>query len=165
MILALGGCGSDGDGNGGGPPTLSTPPPPVRTPLNGAYDLVIAPAASCGLADAPYVLSLNVSTFATGSGNELRGTLPSGGNELVLDMLYPLPGQLQGALSTRSTVPLATGGALHLRGNGSGVVSLSADGRGELLDGEMVGDIAYYPEGASGRICTGPGHSWSLLAR
>ena len=165
VLVALGGCSSDGNGNGSGPPTISTPPPPITIPLNGAYDLVIAPAPSCGLADVPYVLPLNVSTFATGSGNELRGALPTGGDDLVLDMLYPVPGQLQGALSTRDTVPLPGGGALHLRGNGSGWVSLSADGRAELLDGPMVGDVAYYPDGASGRLCTGDGHSWSLVAR
>lgn len=164
ILLALGGCSSDEDG-GSGPPTLSTPPPPVTIPLNGTYDLVIAPAPSCGLADTPYVLPVNVSTFATGSGNELRGTLPTGGDDLVLDMLYPVPGQLKGALSTRDVVPLPGGGALHLRGNGSAWVSLSADGRAETLDGPMVGDIAYYPDGVSGRFCTGDGHSWSLVAR
>jgi hypothetical protein len=164
VLVALGGCSSDEDG-GNGPPTLSTPPPPVTVPLNGAYDLVIDPAPSCGLTDTPYVVPVSVSTFATGSGSELRATLPTGGDELVLDMLYPGPGRLEGALSTRATVPLPAGGALHLRGNGSGWVSLSGDGRAELLDGPMVGDIAYYPDGVSGRLCVRDGHSWSLVAR
>ena len=164
MLVALGGCSSDENG-GNGLPTLSTPPPPVTVPLNGAYDLVIDPAPSCGLTDTPYVVPVNVSTFATGSGNELRATLPTGGDQLVLDMLYPVPGRLQGALSTRATVPLPAGGALHLRGNGSGWVSLSGDGRAELLDGPMVGDIAYYPDGVSGRLCVRDAHSWSLVAR
>jgi hypothetical protein len=162
-LVVLGGCSSDGDGNG--PPTVSTPPPPVTTPLNGSYDLVIAPAPSCRLADTPYVLPVNVATFATGAGNELRATLPTGGDELALDMLYPAPGQLQGSLSTRDAVPLPAGGALRLRGSGSGWVSLSTEGRGEIRDGPMIGDITYYPDGVSGRLCTRDAHSWSLLAR
>jgi hypothetical protein len=161
MLVALGGCGDEG----GSPPTISTPPAPVTIPLNGTYDLVIAPAPSCDLADAPYEVPVTVSTFATGNGNELRATLPTGGDDLALDMLYSAPGQLRGALSTRSTVPLVAGGVLYLRGNGSGWVSLSADGRAELLDGPMVGDVAYYPDGVSGRLCAGDGHSWSLVAR
>jgi hypothetical protein len=161
MLVALGGCGDEESGS----PTISTPLPPVTLPLNGTYDLVIAPAPSCGLANAPYVLPLDVSTFATAGGTELRGTLPSGGDALTLDMLYPAPGRLEGALSTRNTVPLLAGGTLRLRGNGSGVVSLSAEGRAELLDGPLVGDIAYFPNGVSGRTCTGSGHSWSLVAR
>jgi hypothetical protein len=162
-LVALGGCSSDGDGSG--PPTVSTPPPPGTTPLNGSYDLVIAPAPSCGLADTPYVVPVNVSTFATGRGNELRATLPSGGDDLTLDMLYPAPGRLQGSLSTRNTVPLPAGGRLFLRDNGSGWVSLSTEGRAEILDGPMVGDIAYYPDGVSGRLCVRDNHSWSLVAR
>jgi hypothetical protein len=164
VLVALGGCSSDENG-GSGPPTISTPPPPVTIPLNGTYDLVITPAPSCGLVDAPYVVPVNVSTFATGNGNELRATLPTGGDDLVLDMLYPVPGQLQGALSTRATVPLPAGGALYLRGNGSGWVSLAADARAELLDGPMAGDVAYYPDGVSGRLCVRDAHSWSLVAR
>lgn len=111
------------------------------------------------------MLPVNVSTFATGSGNELRATLPTGGDELVLDMLYPVPGQLQGALSTRDVVPLPAGGTLHLRGNGSGWVSLSTEGRAEVLEGPMAGDVAYYPDGVSGRFCSRDRHSWSLVAR
>jgi len=162
-LFALGGCSSDGSGNG--LPTVSTPPPPITTPLNGSYDLVIAPAPSCGLADTPYVLPVSVATFATGGGNELRATLPNGGDDLALDMLYPAPGQLQGALSTRSTVRLPAGGRLFLRANGSGWVSLSAEGRAEILEGPMIGDIAYYPDGVSGRLCVRDNHAWSLVAR
>jgi hypothetical protein len=162
-LLVLGGCSSDGDGNG--LPTISTPPPPVTLPLNGSYDLVIAPAPSCQFDDTPYVLPVNVSTFATGGGNELRATLPTGGDDLALDMLYPVPGQLEGSLSTRNMVPLPAGGAIRLRGNGSAWVSLSAGGRAEVRDGLMIGDVTYYPDGVSGRLCTRDVHSWSLLAR
>jgi hypothetical protein len=162
-LLILGGCSSDGDGNG--PPTVSTPPPAVTLPLNGTYDLVIAPAPSCQFEDTPYVIPVNVSTFATGGGNELRATLPTGGDELTLDMLYPVPGQLQGSLSTRDMVPLPAGGAIRLRGNGWAWVSLSTDGRAEVRDGAMVGDVTYSPDGISGRLCTRDAHSWSLLAR
>jgi hypothetical protein len=161
-VVALAGCGSDGDGDS---PTLSTPPPPVTTPLNGSYDLMIVPAAACGLPAAPYVLVVDVTSFATGTGTELRATLPGGGDALTLDMLYPVPGQLQGALSTRSDVPLTATTWLRLRNNGSGIVSLAADGRAELLNGTMAGEVVYYPDEVASFPCTSPHHSWSLVAR
>lgn len=166
-LVALGGCGSDGEENGGSvPPTISTPPPPVTVPLNGAYDLVLSPDESCGLPDAPYVLPVVVTTFATGTGSELRGTLPTGADDLTLDMLYPVPGLLRGAISTRTEgVPLPAGGSVFLRDNGAGWVSLAADARAELIDGAMVGDVFYSsPEGFS-LFCQSDSHSWSLVAR
>lgn len=164
-LVALGGCGSDNNGGGSGPPTISTPPPPVTVPLNGAYDLAITPAEVCGFPDAPYVVVVNVTTFATGSGNELRGTLPSGSDELTLDMLYPMPGQLQGALSTRSWVSLPGGGQMRLRDSGVGWVSLASSGRAEVIDGTMAGDVSYSADGGSFLTCSNELHSWSLLPR
>jgi hypothetical protein len=161
-VLALAGCGSDGNGNA---PTLSTPPPPVTIPLNGSYDLVIVPNEACGLPAAPYVLVVDVTSFATGTGTELRATLPGGGDALTLDMLYPMPGWLQGALSTRSDVPLTATTWLRLRNTGSGIVSLASDGRAELLDGTMAGEVVYYPDEVAAVPCTSSAHSWSLVAR
>lgn len=169
MLVALGGCGSDDssdNGGGSGPPTVSTPPPPITVPLSGAYDLVISPADSCGLPDAPYVVPVSVTSFATGSGNELRGTLWTGGDDLTLDMLYPVPGMLRGAISTRTEgVPLPSGGSIFLRDNGAGWVSLAADGRAELIDGEMAGDVFYRSADFVSFFCASNGHSWSLVAR
>ena len=161
MVVALAGCGSD---NGGDRPTLSTPPPPVSLPLNGPYDLVIAPAGACGLPAAPYVLQVDVTSFATAAGIELRATLPGGGDDLTLDMLYPVTGRLQGALSTRSEVPLTATTWLRLRNTGSGIVSLSDDGRAELLNGAMTGEVTFFDE-VSALTCTSANHSWSLVAR
>lgn len=161
MMVALAGCGSD---DGGDRPTLSTPPPPVSLPLNGSYDLVIVPAGACGLPAAPYVLQVDVTSFTTAAGIELRATLPSGGDALTLDMLYPVTGRLQGALSTRTQVPLTATTWLRLRNTGSGIVSLSDDGRAELLNGTMAGEVTFSDE-VSALTCTSANHSWSLGAR
>jgi hypothetical protein len=161
-MVALAGCGEDS--GGGSSPTLSTPPPPVSQPLNGSYDLVVVPAAACGLPEAPYVLLVQVTSFATTAGTELRATLPIGGDALTLDMLYPTTGRLQGALSTRSEVPLTTTTWVRLRNTGSGIVSLSATGRSELLDGTMAGEVAFFTE-LSALTCMSDDHSWSLVAR
>jgi hypothetical protein len=161
MMVALAGCGSDSGGNS---PTLSTPPPPVSLPLNGPYDLVIVPAAACALPATPYVLQVDVTSFATSAGTELRATLPGGGDALTLDMLYPMTGRLQGALSTRSEVPLTTTTWVRLRDTGSGTVSLSGTGRAELLDGTMAGEVTFFTE-FSALTCTSADHSWSLVAR
>ena len=161
-MVALAGCGED---NGGGnSPTLSTPPPPVSQPLNGSYDLVVVPAAACGLPEAPYVLLVQVTSFTTTAGTELRATLPIGGDALTLDMLYPTTGRLQGALSTRSEVPLTTNTWVRLRDTGSGIVSLSPGGRAELLNGTMAGEVTFFTE-LSALTCTSADHSWSLVAR
>jgi len=167
VLVVLGACGSDDNNNGGGsgPPTISTPPPPVTVPLNGAYDLAITPAEICGMSGALYVVVVTVTTFATGSGNELRATLPSGSDELTLDMLYPMPGQLQGALSTRSFVGLPGGGQMRLRDSGVGWVSLASSGRAEVIDGTMAGDVSYSANGQSFVTCANELHSWSLIAR
>jgi hypothetical protein len=163
-LLVLAGCGSDDDGGGVGPPTISTPPPPVTTPLNGAYELVVEPAEACGLPDAPYVLVVDVTTFATASGNELRGTIPGEGTRLALDMLYPAPGRLEGALSTQGIgAPLPAGGRLYLRDNGFAVVSLAAGGRAEVRGGVMAGDVSYSDDGATFITCSSSGHTWSLV--
>jgi hypothetical protein len=161
MGVALAGCGSDN----GDLPTLSTPPPPVAILLNGPYDLVVTPAAACGLPDAPYVVPVDVTSFATSAGNELRAVIPGGGDALTLDMLYPETGRLEGALSTRTDVPLTESTWLRLRNAGSGTVSLASAGRAEVRDGAMAGEVTYYPDEISAFTCVGRDHSWSLEAR
>jgi hypothetical protein len=161
MGVTLAGCGSEN----GASPTLSTPPPPVTVLLNGPYDLVVVPAEACGLPGAPYVVTVDVSSFATGAGTELSGTVAGGGDALTLDMLYPEPGRLQGALSTRTDVALTESTWLRLRDTGSAIVSLAADGRAEVRDGAMAGEVTYYPDEVSALTCTSDEHGWSLVAR
>jgi len=161
LVVALAGCGSDN----GDLPTLSTPPPPVAVLLNGSYDLEVVPASACALPDAPYVVPVDVTSFATSVGNELRATIPGGGDALTLDMLYPVTGRLEGALSTRTDVPLTESTWLRLRDTGSGVVSLATDGRAELRAGTMAGEVTYYPDEVTALTCMSDEHSWSLLAR
>jgi hypothetical protein len=169
MLVGLAGCGSDNGGGGPptmtGPPTISTPPPPVTVPLNGSYSLVVTPAAGCTLPGAPYTVGVNVTTFATSSGDELRGTLPTGGDSLTLDMLYPVPGRLQGSLSTRARTPIPGAGQLFLRDTGRGLVSLSPAARAEVLDGVMLGEVTYSPDGVNVFSCSSTTHGWALVAR
>ncbi len=78
-------------------------------------------------------------------------------------MLYPTTGRLQGALSTRSEVPLTTTTFVRLRDTGSGIVSLSPGGRAEVLNGAMAGEVTFFDE-VSALTCTSANHSWSLVA-
>jgi hypothetical protein len=158
-VVALAGCESED------PPTLSTPAPPVAIPLNGSYDLIIEPAGECGLPATPYVLAVEVTSFAASDGNELRATLPGGSDALTVEMLYPVPGRVEGALSTQRDVPLTETTWVRLRNSGSGIVSLAGDGRAEVRDGTMAGEVVYYPDEVASLPCTSDDHSWSLLAR
>ena len=78
---------------------------------------------------------------------------------------YPVAGQLEGALSTRSLTPIDSGGQLFLRNNGRALVTLSDDARAEVAEGVMVGEVRYSPDGASVFPCASTRHSWALFAR
>ena len=49
--------------------------------------------------------------------------------------------------------------------SGAGWVSLSPDGRAELVDGWMVGDVFYTSVEGVSLLCSSDEHSWSLVAR
>lgn len=159
LAATLAGCGSSDDG-----PTLSTPPEPVTTLLEGDYELVIIPGEGCGLPEAPYELGVEVESFTGPGGDELRATLSGGDEALVLEMLYARPGLLEGAVSTRMPVP---GGpsALFVRASGSGAVTAAASGRAEVEAGTMNGLVRVTLVSGDEVSCTSLDHGWALRAR
>jgi hypothetical protein len=159
-IVAVAGCGSDGSNDS---LTLSSPPPPVTTLLDGAYDLVVTPAQTCRLPGAPYVVRVEVRSLDGAEGKELRGTLPGGDGTLVVEMLYVEPGQLQGSVSTRTWITAAAHD-LFVRASGSGRVA-AAGGRAEVESGTMTGDVQVIGRGGGVLTCASIDHAWALLAR
>jgi hypothetical protein len=137
----------------------------VTTPLGGAYELVVQPAAFCRFPAASYSVAVVAATTMSGSRAELRATLPGGDSTLTLSMLYPSPGTLRGSISTRRPVAFAGGPVLFLRTIGSGTVSLGAGGRAEVVDGSMIGDVGVTQGGSAFGTCTSGDHRWSLRAR
>jgi len=160
LVATLSACGSDTPSR----PTLSTPFPPVTTPLDGLYDLVITPGAGCGLPGAPYEVSVVVTSLAGSGGTEMRATLPGGDATLVLEMVYSPPGWLQGSVSTRTFV-LADASNIFVRASGSGKVSSAAGGRAEVESGRMNGDVSVDVGGGDVLSCSSLEHGWALRAR
>jgi hypothetical protein len=160
-LVALAGCGSEDSPSS---PTLSSPLPPVTTPLDGSYDLVLTPAETCRLPGAPYVVRVEVRSLEGTGGEELRATLPGGDGTLVLEMLYAEPGALEGSVSTLDWV--AAGASwLFVRASGSGRVTAAAGGRAEVESGTMTGDVQVVGSGGGVLTCTNADHRWALLAR
>lgn len=160
LLATLSACGSDDASS----PTLSTPLPPVTTLLEGAYDLVIAPAAGCGLPGAPFEFPVVVGSSAGSGGTELRATLPGGDATLALEMLYAPPGWLQGSVSTRTFV-LAGSNEVYVRASGTGQVSSTTGGRAEVESGTMNGDVSVDTGGGDVLTCSSLEHGWALRAR
>jgi hypothetical protein len=108
-----------------------------------------------------------VEATPTGSASrpEARVTLPGGSATLSVSLVYTTPASVDAALGTQVGVPVATGLVLFVRAFGSGDVTHAADGRGEVLDGQMSGDVAVGAAGDDPATCTSDGHHWSLRAR
>jgi hypothetical protein len=159
LVVAMGGCGSDTSS-----PTLSVPFPPVTTPLEGTYALVVTPASGCGLPGAPYELMVVASSFDGGSGTELRVTLTEDDSTLALEMLYDPPGWLQGSIATRTWV-LAGETGIYLRASGRGMATDAGSGRAEVESGTMNGDVSVDVGDGDVLTCSSLDHRWALLAR
>jgi hypothetical protein len=158
----LAGCGADTVVS---PPTVADPIPPVEAKLVGSYTLSIHPDPICGLPAGPHALAVAASSVGGSSKPELRVTLPSGDTTLTVEMLYEPVGHLRGSIGTIEPVLFQSGFELYVRGVGEADVSLAADGRGEILDGKMFGDVEVLSRGASFGLCTAPAHRFSLRAR
>lgn len=164
IVLGLGACKDSNPMETTGPTVISTPTPPVTAPINGAYDLIIAPAAACRFPVGPYTARVQAQQTTSGSRSELRATLPGGSPYLSLEMLLPVPGTVQGSISTQTAVSFGGAFDAFLRNVGTGTVSL-AGGRGEVVDGTMTGDVQVFQNGADLGVCTSTDHRWSLRAR
>jgi hypothetical protein len=159
LVGALVACGSD---DSGGP---STPVPPVTAALNGSYTLVIQPGATCATPGAPYSIALQVTQVTSGSNTEIRATLPGNDPTVGIEMLYTSPGQLRGSLGTQFDVPVQAGYFVWFRMIGMGTVSRATDGRGEVVNGTMMGDLSVTPPVGVPVDCVGASHLWSLRIR
>jgi len=160
IAVTLGACGSDEPTS----PGLSTPVPPVLTPLDGAYTLVVTPASGCGLPEAPYEIDVEASSFNGVSGTELRATPEGDDGNLVLAMLYAPPGWLAGSVSTQSWVT-ADESSIFIRASGTGQVSSTAGGRSEVQGGTMSGDVSVDVGGGDVLTCSSIEHGFAILAR
>jgi hypothetical protein len=155
--LALAGCGSDSSSPTAPAPPLPTPSAPG--PISGGYTFQVTPGAGCGLPGSPYQVAVDVVTL-TGAHSEIRATLPGGDTTLGIDMLYITAAVLQGAIGTKRPVTVGSGVDVYLRDIGTGTVTGTADGRGEVLDGTMFGDVV-----VGDSTCTAEDHRWTLRPR
>jgi hypothetical protein len=165
LLVALAGCGGD---SGTNPGPISTPTPPFTGPVTGSYDLVIVPAAACGFPAGPYQFAMVAQQLAqTGSPGttNLRVTLANGDYNVALEMQFPTPGVVRGSIATQQAALLNENLAIYLRGVGTGTESAASGGRGEILDGTMVGDVRVYVNDLVVGTCTSADHRWSLRAR
>lgn len=160
--LFAAGCGSD--------PIMGpddTPEPvvsPVTATFSGNYTLSLTPDPLCGLPAGPHAVAVVAST-SSGARPEVRVTLPGNDTRLAAEMLFPEPGRVRGSIGTTSAVRFQSGFELHVRAVGDAVLSRAADGRAEVTDGSLVGDIEVTVTPAAVAACSSVRHRFALRAR
>jgi hypothetical protein len=153
-------------GSGGAPPPTDPGPAAPALPggtINGKYLLRIEPAREC----AP---PRNVLTFRMDGRPDNTGLRP--GVQVALEYnpfveieLQYAPPQLQGNIATSydSASPVdAPTVAVWMYGTMAGTVTHAGDGPGEVLDGTMIGHIAF---GNLDAPCYSTAHRWTLETR
>lgn len=158
----LGGCGSDSIV---GPDDPEPSVPPVTAAFAGAYTLSIRPDPLCSLPAGPHAIAVVATTAGTSARPELRVTLPGGDTRLAMEMISPEPGRLRGSIGTVAPLLFQSGFEVHVRTVGEAVVSRASDGRGEIVDGMMFGDVEVNVTPASVAACSSLAHRFSLRAR
>ncbi len=143
----------------------SPPIPPVTVAIAGNYTLVIQPGSACATPGAPYQIAVQAAQITNASQTELRATLPGNNPILALSMLFTSPGMLRGTLGTQFDVEVQGGTFVWFRMIGMGTVSRATDGRGEVVNGTMMGDLSVTPPVGVPVDCVGANHLWSLRAR
>ncbi len=160
LVALLGACGNDDSST-----TPSTPVPPVTAAINGNYTLVIQTGPGCAAPGGPYQIAMQVTQITNGANTEIRATLPANDPQVGIEMLFTSPGQLRGALGTQFDYQLTTGYFVWFRMIGMGTVSRASDGRGEVVNGTMSGDLSVTPPVGVPVDCVGASHLWSLRIR
>lgn len=159
LAALLAACGSDST-------VEPSPPIPVVTaPISGLYTLVIQPGPTCATPGPPYQIVMQATQVTSGGRTELRATLPGNDPTLAIEMLFTSPGMLRGALGTQTDVEVIGGIFVWFRMIGSGTVSRASDGRGEVVNGTMSGDLSVTPLVGVPVDCVGASNFWSLRAR
>jgi len=160
LVALLPACGSNDSST-----APSTPVPPVTAAINGNYTLVIQTGPGCSAPGGPYRIDVQVTQLTNGANTEIRATLPANDPQVGIEMLYTSPGQLRGTLGTQFDYQLTTGYFVWFRMIGTGTVSRAADGRGEVVNGTMMGDLSVTPPVGVPVDCVGASHLWSLRTR
>ena len=163
LALLFEACG--GSTNPVGPAPLPTPAAGPPGPVIGRYALTIRPA--CPLPGLPVQFAVEAMA-AGGDRQEVRVTLPGNDASLSLQLLYVASDVVRGAIATQA--PVAAGRDLYVffRALGTGTLTRAADGRGEVQDGVMFGDVSVGVEPGdldSLGNCTADDHHWSLRTR
>jgi hypothetical protein len=156
---ALGACGSDEN------PTDATPVAPVTAAINGSYTLVLQPGPACAAPGGPFQFHVQATQISSGTRTELHATLPGGIPQVAVTMLFTSPGQLRGSLGTQFDTSAQAGYFVWFRMIGMGTVSRASDGRGEVVNGTMMGDLSVTPPVGVPVDCIGASHLWSLRIR
>ncbi len=146
-------------------PAPSEPVPPVTAAVAGTYALAIVPDPACGLPTGPQGIVMDVVATASAGHTGIRGTLPGGDSTLSLELVYDAPGHLHGSVGTATEITYASGLYVYVRGIADGTVSLATNGRGEITDGPLVGEVEISNDDVVFGDCTSTRHRWSLRAR
>ncbi len=156
---AFAACGTDDT------PTDATPVAPVTAAINGNYTLFLQNGPGCPAPGSPYQIQVQASQVANGTRTELRATLPGNDPLVGVSMLFTSPGQLRGSMGTQTDVPVQAGYFVWFRMVAMGTVSRASDGRGEVVNGTMQGDLSVTPPVGVPVDCVGASHLWSLRIR
>ena len=101
--------------------------------------------------------------------DEVRLILEGGDDTLGIELLVVDGGTFAGGgLGTQIGVPDGSGFFIYFRTGGTGTVTRSAGGRGQILDGTMFGEISVGLEErdfGSQAHCIAVDHGWTLTPR
>jgi hypothetical protein len=167
LLAGLSSCAEDGPTDPDDPPEETVPAP------NGAYTLRLEVAASCPAPARAFTFNVRVAAGDTpryaGIQGYLEGVPLQDGDAPMLEMEFQYTGT-----TLRGTLGTTYGGAASREGpfvtlwaTGFATV-VAADGRGEVREGTLLGDIAFGAdvddEGGLG-TCDATQHRWSLRPR
>ncbi|HEY7513910.1 MAG TPA: hypothetical protein VIC87_05505 [Vicinamibacteria bacterium] len=159
LVALLAACGTDDE------PTDATPVPPVTAAINGNYTLILQTGPGCPAPGGPYQIQMQATQITSGTRTELQANLPGGDPQVAVTMLFTSPGQLRGSLGTQFDRAVKNGYFVWFRMIGTGTVSRATDGRGEVVNGTMQGDLSVTPPTGVPVDCVGASHLWSLRIR
>jgi hypothetical protein len=164
LLLTLCACG----GNTMTAVETGVPTPPPTGAVTGNYTFTITGGSSCVLPGLPAHIAMVAAPAGDSSKPEVRVLLPGGDSTLELAFLLSDQDVLHGSMGTKTGVPIGGGLYLYFRTVGTGTVTRSGDGRGEVVDATMFGeiDIGLAPDDIGGQAaCTAEDHHWSLRAQ
>lgn len=159
-LLFLGSC-------GGSNPDGPTGPQPGGT-VAGRYLLEIRPSASCSVARGPHTFPMNAAAGGTTPHPGVQVVIDGDPSTLELEFKYT-DFTLRGGLGTTGNGVLTNEGLrFWIRAIGTGAVTQTSDGHGEVLAGSLMGYMATGSAGsdeASATPCVARDHTFTLKVR